>query len=401
MMMLYIGVASIAAMLLLLWILGKFGDSGQMSAPDVESKLRDLLLAKAEGRISQAEFDARQAELHGQILSSSQGGAATGGKLLRYALPVAAVVLAGVAYLGLRGESADLPAGPVQQMPVAASSEADVNAPANKGGDLNTAVKRLEEKMAKDPQNGEGWLLLAKTYGELRRFADADRTYEKAAAILPPNAGMLADWADAHVMANNREWDEAGRQIVKRALSADPKHLKSLALAGSEAFDRKDYKGAIAFWKRMKAAAPADSMDSKLADSNIAEANSILSGGKPAAVEETASAAKITGVVTISPKLKAKLGDQDVLFIFAKSPEGGPPLGAVRIAGPKFPVSFVLDENSAIMPGRSIAQFAEVQLSAKISKSGNAMPTKGDLLAKPVTVRVGADNQKLEIDSEL
>jgi cytochrome c-type biogenesis protein CcmH/NrfG len=75
------------------------------------------------------------------------------------------------------------------------------------------------------------------------------------------------------------------RDIVKRALAADPKHLKSLALAGSEAFDRSDFKAAIDYWKRMKATAPSGSMDAKLADSNIEEAMSRISGSsKPANV---------------------------------------------------------------------------------------------------------------------
>lgn len=180
--------------------------------------------------------------------------------------------------------------------------------------------------MAKDPNNGEGWLLLAKTYSELKKFAEADSAYEKASPLVALDVNALTDWADAHVMANDRKWDAEGGKIVKRALAADPKHVKALALAGSEAFDRADYKQAIEFWKRMKAAAAVDSMDSKLADANIAEANSMLTGKKPVAVGNTGVAkSAVAGVVTISPKLKGQVSASDTVFVVAKAPDGNGP----------------------------------------------------------------------------
>src|SRR6185369_13420377 len=59
--------------------------------------------------------------------------------------------------------------------------------PATSAGNLDTAVKKLADKLANDPGNGDGWLLLAKTYSELGRFPEAAAAYEKAAALLPPD----------------------------------------------------------------------------------------------------------------------------------------------------------------------------------------------------------------------
>jgi cytochrome c-type biogenesis protein CcmH len=212
---------------------------------------------------------------------------------------------------------------------------------------------------------------------------------------------MLADWADAHVMAKGGKWDDEGRKIVKRALATDGKHLKTLALSGSEAFDRADYKAAIESWKRMKTAAPADSMDAKLADANIAEANAMISGKKPAASEAVAPQAVIAGVVTLSPKLKGKVSAEDTIFVVAKAPDGsGPPLAVGRFKGTDFPIEFRLDDSSAVIPGRSISQFPEVLVSAKISKSGSADAAKGDLLATPVKAKLGNTTLALELNTE-
>lgn len=401
----YIGIASIALSLLLLWGLGKWSSS-RKTAPeaevDVGGALRELLLAKAAGQIDQAEFDRQQAALHASLLGSPASAAPSAALDKRVWIIPGAIVLLGIAlyFAFFRPGPVSTPDALPPIPPLTAEAGP---APANtKGGDLNTVVKRLADKMEADPKNGDGWLLLAKTYNELRRFAEADGAYAKAAALLPADATMLADWADVHVMAKDRKWDEAGRDIVKRALAADPKHVKSLALAGSEAFDRKDYKGAIALWKRMKAAAEPGSMDSKLADANIAEAEAVMSG-KPASSDPSPAAfnAVVGGKVVLSPKLAANVAAGDTLFVVAKAPDGkGPPLAVWKHQGKDFPVEFRLDDNAAIIPGRVISQFSEVLISAKVSKSGTAESANGDILAPAIKTRVGNTSVALEL-SEL
>lgn len=398
----YIGVASIVVSLLMLWVVSQFISKRSAGAEpmDVAAALRELLLARAEGRIDQAEFDRRQAALHAAVLEPAK---ATSPRfkpvhLVGGAVTLLLVAVALVLFLQTP-PSGDLPKGNAVD-DLAKLPGMEVKPQANAGGDLNTAVKKLADKMANDPGNGDGWLLLAKTYGELRRFPEAAEAYAKAAAILPPDAGMLADWADAYVMSRDRQWDDEGRKIVKRALATDPKHVKSLALAGSEAFGRGDYKAAIDFWKRMKAAAPADSMDAKLADANIAEATAQLSG-KRSAEPLGASVSAVSGTVTVSPKLGAKVLPQDTLFVIAKGPDGsGPPLAVQRFRGADLPVQFKLDDSLAIMPGRTISQVSEVVVSAKVSRSGQAEAQAGDIYGAPLKVKVGAGNLKLVLDQE-
>ena len=402
----YIVLASIALSLLVLWGLGKYtaNKSTAVKKVDVAAALRELLLVRAEGRIDQAEFDRQQAVLHAAVLDPAQaqrGFSLVLGKKLGFiagalvlALAVVAIWVSSPSIDSTKTASLIEPGAmpPVTQTPKASS-----------GGDLNTVVKKLAEKMANDPNNGEGWLLLAKTYSELRRYAEADVAYAKASALVPLDAQALADWADAHVMTKDRKWDDEGRKIVKRAVAADPKHVKALALAGSEAFDRADYKVAIDFWRRIKAVAPADSMDSKLADANIAEANAVLSGKKsaPVAVEPAVAIEAVAGVVTLSPKLKGKVSAEDTLFVTAKTLDGaGAPLAVWRYKGSDFPIEFRLDDSSAIMPGRIISGFPEVLVTAKVSKSGSAEPGKGDLLATPVKAKLGNTTLVVELNAE-
>jgi cytochrome c-type biogenesis protein CcmH len=255
---------------------------------DITESLRELLLARAEGRIDSEEFERRQAALHAELLAAPSKSASI---VWRCALitAITAVVVAAGLYLWLDKAAPEraLPSltGSASTPPMTAMPKGPARP--GSGGDLKVMAGRLAEKLTKDPANAEGWALLGQTYVEIGQFKLADQAFAKAAALRPRDAKLLADWADAHVVGNGRHWDKRARELVVRALAADPKQLKALALAGSAAFDRHDYKKAIGYWKKMRAAAPAGSMDVKLADANIAEATAVMTGKRPAPAADT------------------------------------------------------------------------------------------------------------------
>ena len=110
--------------------------------------------------------------------------------------------------------------------------------------------------------------------------------------------------------------------------------------------------------------------------------------------------AAVAGVVTLSPMLKGQVSASDTVFVVAKAPDGsGPPLAVGRFKGTDFPIEFRLDDSSAIMPSRTISQFSEVLVSAKVSKGGTADSSKGDILAAPIKAKLGNTTLSLELDT--
>ncbi len=91
---------------------------------------------------------------------------------------------------------------------------------------------------------------------------------------LPDNADLLADYADS-VGAAEGGLRGKSLELIERALKADPTHWKALALAGTAAFNRKDYRQAVDYWERMKKTVPPDSPIAGSIDASIAEAREL------------------------------------------------------------------------------------------------------------------------------
>jgi cytochrome c-type biogenesis protein CcmH len=320
------------------------------------------------------------------------------------AIPAAALALYGV----IGTPSALLP--PEQQAAMAAG-----DAPhALSREQMDGLVAKLAQKLKDNPNDVEGWRMLARSFVAIGRLPEAVQAYEEANKLRPNDADLLADYADALALANNRSLEGKPEQLIKQALAADPKHQKSLALMGTVAFNRNDFPNAAMWWKKLLATVEPGSDAAKAIQANIAQAEA---GGMPAAERVAATqaaampapadnapaaaapGASIEGSVTLSDKVKASLPPGATLFVYARPADGSKmPLAILRAPANAFPAPFRLDDSMAMSPEARISLQKQVQIVARISKSGNAMPAAGDLTGKSGTVKVGTRDLKLVID---
>jgi cytochrome c-type biogenesis protein CcmH len=113
-----------------------------------------------------------------------------------------------------------------------------------------------------------------------------------------------------------------------------------------------------------------------------------------------AGSASLTVQVDIAPGLKQRLGASDVLFVFARAPEGSRmPLAIQRLSASDLPVTVTLDDSTSMMPQLKLSTLPEVVVGARVSKSGQAVPQPGDLEALSDPVRSDRnDPVRLTID---
>jgi cytochrome c-type biogenesis protein CcmH len=246
---------------------------------------------------------------------------------------------------------------------------------------LEAMIERLATRLRDSPEDVEGWKLLGRSYSVLGRFREAADAYAKAAVRAPRDAQVLADLADMLAMSREQvNLQGEPEKLVLRALELDPENLKALALAGTAAFERKDFAGAVRYWQRMLPLVAPGSEDARSIQASIAEAQS---HGKT----EISQKAALKGTVRLSPGLKAKASPDDTVFIFARAAQGPPmPLAVRRVKVRDLPLEFALDDSMAMAPGMNLSAHALVVVGARVSKTGQATPQPGDLqgLSKPV-----------------
>ncbi|HWW79479.1 MAG TPA: hypothetical protein VNY82_07765 [Steroidobacteraceae bacterium] len=96
---------------------------------------------------------------------------------------------------------------------------------------------------------------------------------------------------------------------------------------------------------------------------------------------------RISGTVQISGELAGQAAPGTTLFIYATDGSTpGPPLAVLRLRVDRWPVSFVLDDADAMIPGRNLSAAKTVQLEARISATGEALPRAGDLVGRLANV---------------
>ena len=398
--------------------------------------LRDQLVELdadlAAGTTSREQYDEARHELEHRVIEESKAlestrrtpspSAAWTAALVGSAIPLAALLL----YATIGNIEALLPG---------AKREAAASSPSHEvtKDQVEDMASRLAAKLEKDPSNVDGWVMLARTYYALQRNDDAVKAFDRAIALRPDDAGLLADYADALAA---KQGGIAGKPLalVERALKADPTHWKALALAGTAAFDRQDYKQAVAYWEKLKATVPPGSPIAGSIDTSISEARALAGLGpapppasapsapqvaaKPAnsgagtadpspksasaPAQPAGGAASIAGTVALAPALQGKVAPTDTVYIFARAAEGPRmPLAILRKQVRDLPVSFRLDDSMAMAPNLALSNFADIVVGARVSKSGNATPQSGDLEGISPTVKVGVSGISVVIDRAL
>ena len=347
---------------------------------------RQLDAEVAAGAITAEEHDVALRELSGRLAQELQAGeqAAAPASPARSAYVAALVVAAALPVTALALYAAF---GNPDAMRVAAS--ADARAPMSHE-QIESMVERLAVRMKEKPDDPTGWRLLARAYSAMGRYDDAVAAFTQAAIRGTEDAALLADWADALAMKNQSLQGEPSR-LVARALALDPNHPKALALAASGAMDRHDYDAAIAQWKKLKAQFPQDGAEAKEIDAMIAEAGVAKSGASATAAGASDAAAARPRSFGSSDTLPVIAAASDTLFIYARAVQGPRmPLAIVRTTAGEWPRAFRLDDSMGMTPAAKLSNANEVVVEARVSKTGNATPSPGDLLGSSAAVKPGA-----------
>lgn len=243
---------------------------------------------------------------------------------------------------------------------------------------------RIEKRLQHEPGNYYYWVLSARFYADEKNYPAALQAYRNALPLSPRDVTLMQEYLQvAFVNAGGKATDEINR-LVNRILEYSPNNLPVRGLRGRLAFAEGNYRRALGDWQKVLAALPPEHETAKMLATEVARARQALE-----ATGETV--ASITVQLQLAPHLSVAEGD--TLFVIGRRPgTRGPPLLVKRLAAPlAFPQQVTLDDGAVMLPDATLADVEQLDLVARVSRSGQPLVQAGDLEGRvgPIAVAAG------------
>lgn len=373
-----------------------------------KERLKELEAQKAKGDLSNDEYERARSELELSLAADieSTTTASDSVQATQETKPIAAIVVAAALpvvalglYFGL-GEPRILffPGGTV-------NATTSPGSPSEDPSNMSPAqlIQHVEERLKETPDDVRGWSILANAYMRGQRFSEAVRAFENLRRLIGDDPNMLVQYADAVAMANNGNLQGKARELLETALEGDPDQPQGLWLAGMSAENRGELAQALNYWYRLLpllAGDPQSEGEIKLmiarAEQNAeAEGIALPERPQPSATQSlTDTAGAVLSVnVSLSPDVANNATPTDTVFVLARAAGGPPlPLAVARKTAADLPFTVVLEDEMAMVPDMKLSNFEQVDIIARVSRSGNAKAQSGDIEGTVSKVSVGTSD---------
>lgn len=334
---------------------------------DQARRLRELEADVAAGELEPAQAAEVREELERSLLAATpqpDPSAARGGRAMRLAV---AVLIPAVA-IGVYYETGE----PRVAEFAVANPDIAVRSPE---AAIELLLAEVRERTVAAPQDREAWAVLARTNLELGRYDAAVEAAEALYRLAPEDPNALLLLVDAEAMRGGGRIAGRAATLVDTLLALDPGNTTGLVLKGIAAREAGDVAAARGWWQH--------ALDGLAADSPLGdELRALL--GQAGEDGKAPAASTVRARVQVDVALDETLADAaapgDTVWVIARAVEGpSAPLAVSRHAATELPLSVTLDDTMAMMPGASIADFPQIYLVARVSRSGGVRPASGDL----------------------
>jgi len=245
-------------------------------------QLSELEADRLNGIVAEDQYEADRDEIERRLLEDTAtarskkttGAAPINARNTAYLLGIGLPLVAIVFYLKVGEPNRITNPAPVGAPPSAASEAP----PERTQAQIEENVAKLAKRLESNPNDAQGWTMLARSYSSMEKYPEAVNAYAKATELNPKDADLLAEYAFFTGMAGGKSLEGKPTEIINRALKVDPENAKALQLAGSAAFQAKDYKKAIDYWQRVLKKVPAGSEVAETITARINEAKTLAAG---------------------------------------------------------------------------------------------------------------------------
>ena len=408
-------------------------DRRQINVAIAKTQLEDLQLRLQEGELNNNEFDLERQRLERDLADDIALGAEakqqSGGQWMLW--PVAALfpILAGYLYLTIGTPQA------IVQATVPSGAQVQAADSQQPTPDMNVVVSRIQQRLAEQPDDARGWFMLGRAHMALGAFDDAVEAIRRSLQLTGDDPEVLVRLADAIAMSQQGSMGGEPESLLTRALAMEPQNPQGLWLLGMAQSERGDHAAAISTWETLLPLLAGDARSSDEVRRLIARAqqqSGNVASSASAAVNATGNAAvnkeagnagdtesatpAADGVQSQNAQgtqqltVKVQLGDaiaqglpaSTPVFVYAKASNGPPmPLAVTRRTLGDIPFTVTLSDDDAMIPAMRLSQFAQIDVGARISRSGDAIARSGDFFGELSIQADTGEDVTIEITNEV
>ncbi|MBM3598405.1 MAG: c-type cytochrome biogenesis protein CcmI [Alphaproteobacteria bacterium] len=221
-----------------------------------KDQLAEIGRDRAGGLLSEEQAAAARIEVERRMLAASVDRAPAGRKInpkgariSAASVAVALPALAFIFYLGVG--SPDKPDQPLAGRDLSTGAMAE-------SAQIRAMVEGLRDRLAANPNDLQGWMMLGRSYAVLGRRADSAEAYRRAVEQSQGDPEVLSAYAEALVYAADGVVTPPARAGFEEVLRAQPDDARARYYVGLAMVQAGDAEGGLARWRALEADSPPD-----------------------------------------------------------------------------------------------------------------------------------------------
>jgi cytochrome c-type biogenesis protein CcmI len=400
----------LALMLVILpWLrMSKYRQREQLSnAFLIKQRLLELERESSEGLIGEEDLTLAASELKLALLDESEQSAGQNSSakvILFVGALLTLLVVTGTYYRANEIDALQDWQRAVERLPELGKRVVIEADPSIQTTDLQDFALGLRTRLAQEPSDATGWLLLGRVFASVEKLQSALDAFAKALSLEPNKVSTLSSYSQALLMTGQEEYYRQAETLLKRLLVIEPQDSNALGMLAVVATELGEDQLAIKSWRDLQQLMPPSAPMYEQIGQRIAA----LESGRKQDEQSQGSAVvstSITITVSLADELKEKLPQQGYLFVFAQDASGKVkfPAAVVKMPLSTLPVSITLSDANAMMPTYTLSQLDDARLVARISLDENVAQAQGELEGEVVIpIEKGSTSaQTIEINKEV
>ncbi len=262
---------------------------------------------------------------------------------------------------------------------------------------IEEMVAGLDQRLRDNPDDLAGWKMLGRSYIQIRNYEKAIHAFERAVQIEAASNGQtLVDLGEALWTQDQTTLTGRAGELFENAIAISPNNPKALFYSGLVAIERGERFLAADRWETLLALSPPEGIQEILRQ-RIAELR-----GEEIPVQDAPIGPIISAAIELAPTAEEAVEADATVFIIARDPaQPSPPIAAVRRRVAELPAVVLLSDSDAMIPGRLLSGFSELEIVARVSMSGQPIAQPGDWYGETIVRPSESAEISIVIDREV